>query len=167
MKNRQKKSKYVVSVDSAAEQATPATVSTSDATDVRITTHGKIRNYAEYINGSLQAEPKRPLFIYAQGAAVCKLVTVLEIVKRAGHTGLAQSLTIGDSVDSPCVRRAKTSSTEPAESCARGMYSSALSKAFSQAPSTEAMASDAPTSEPTAEAKQSGEPWMQVELRAA
>ncbi|KAJ2688373.1 hypothetical protein IWW39_002266 [Coemansia spiralis] len=167
MKNRQKKSKYAVSVDSAAEQATSATASTGDTTDIRITTHGKIRNYAEYINGSLQAQPKRSLFIYAQGAAICKLVTVLEIVKRDGHTGLTQSLTIGDSVDSPCARRAKNMGAESTESCARGMYSSALSKAFSQTPSTEAIVNDAPKSEPVAEAKQPGEPWMLVELRCA
>ncbi|KAJ2862087.1 hypothetical protein GGH94_004504 [Coemansia aciculifera] len=167
MKNRQKKSKYVVSAESIAEQATSASVGVSEVADIRITTHGKIRNYAEYINGSLQTQPKRTLFIYAQGAAVSKLVTVLEIVKRAGHTGLTQSLTIGDSVNSPCVRRTKVPSAESAESSARGMYSINLSKAFSQDPPTEAATSDTPESEPLAETKQPGESWMQAELRIA
>ncbi|KAJ2260205.1 hypothetical protein GGI01_003139, partial [Coemansia sp. RSA 376] len=98
------------------------------------------------------------------GAAVGKLVTVLEIVKRSGHTGLTQSLTIGDSANSPCTRRTKVPNAESAESSARGMYSTTLSKAFTQDPSTETTAGDAPKSEPLAEAKQPGEPWMQAEL---
>ncbi|KAJ2579910.1 hypothetical protein GGH95_002866, partial [Coemansia sp. RSA 1836] len=56
MKNRQKKSKYVVSAGSGAEKAASATATGASeaAAHTRITSHGKIHNYAEFVNGSLQ-----------------------------------------------------------------------------------------------------------------
>ncbi|KAJ2381168.1 hypothetical protein GGI05_006071 [Coemansia sp. RSA 2603] len=63
--------------------ATPPSA-TNKSLDMRITTHGSISAYVAHIAARMHdaASAARTLLVYAEGPAVPKLVTVVEIVKR-------------------------------------------------------------------------------------
>lgn len=72
----------------------PHTEQSSDPNEVRLTAIGKRRNYISYAIGKFQGEqPTRRLVLKGMGAAVVKVVTVAEIVKRR-IAGLHQITTL-------------------------------------------------------------------------
>ncbi|KAJ2795582.1 hypothetical protein H4R20_005833 [Coemansia guatemalensis] len=68
--------------------------------------------------------------VFAEGPAVCKLATVLEIVKRAGHSGLVTTLRIGDATDHPHRHPSdaprETEDDDQPNKHVRGMYGSKI-----------------------------------------
>ncbi|KAJ2853980.1 hypothetical protein FB639_006447, partial [Coemansia asiatica] len=90
MKSKQRKRKFVVGLsandsDRSSEDnrtASKPKMTETDVLDMRITTHGKISLYAGHIISELGKNSNKTVYLYAEGAAIAKLVTVLEIVKR-------------------------------------------------------------------------------------
>ncbi|KAJ1816674.1 hypothetical protein LPJ56_004239 [Coemansia sp. RSA 2599] len=120
MKNKQRKRKFVVDLheDSekgsqrrfAAKQKTEPAAKTDDVLDMRITTHGKISLYAGHIASELGKKTPKTVYLYAEGPAMAKLITVLEIVKRnppCPGSQVASELSIGNTASSPCSRRSR------------------------------------------------------------
>ncbi|KAI8322271.1 hypothetical protein GQ54DRAFT_260321 [Martensiomyces pterosporus] len=132
-----------------------------DEIDVRITTHGKIRNYVDYVNKTISKRPKCALFLYAQGPAVGKLVTVLEVVKRQRPAGLTSSLSVGDAVSGPCKRSSGRCVEPKDESQSETRARSAIGKCGSAASDQTTRSSDKSTPKAS-----NGVVWMQAELRA-
>ncbi|KAJ2616939.1 hypothetical protein H4S08_000537 [Coemansia sp. RSA 1365] len=116
MKINKKRRKFTIPLpddDGSIQPSQP----TQNQSTVRITSHGKISAYANYINSALTkasmclgvidksskqtGNPSAQISLFAEGPAVCKLTTVLEIVKRADHSGLMTTLEIGDATNHP------------------------------------------------------------------
>ncbi|KAJ2214552.1 hypothetical protein EV179_002957 [Coemansia sp. RSA 487] len=138
--------------------------------DVRIRSHGKISNYVEFISSILQKGDMDRLYVYAEGAAVSKLTTVVEIVKRKSLVKFSQHVTVGDTLASPCDRRLRNvelasdddnnddDSTCRKRICRRGDWTTTIQE--TSAPSSKyAGGANAPASKKT-----SSEVWMQVEI---
>ncbi|KAJ2506087.1 hypothetical protein GGI11_006779 [Coemansia sp. RSA 2049] len=111
------------------------------ALDVRIKQHGKISSYVEFITGRLETGDADRLYVYAEGAAVSKLVTVVEIVKRKNQGRYRQQATVGDTAASPCSRLQRSKEDHVASESAKE--------------------EDKPVPK-----KASGEAWMQVAISA-
>ncbi|KAJ2786388.1 hypothetical protein GGI15_001560 [Coemansia interrupta] len=98
-----------------------------DALDMRITTHGKIEAYVAHITARLAAASARPFFVYAEGPAVPKLVSVVEIAKRRRPPGTTIcEMSCGNTRSSPCPLKTSTAirTAEPvaAAAAASGIY---------------------------------------------
>ncbi|KAI9475240.1 hypothetical protein BX667DRAFT_515664 [Coemansia mojavensis] len=159
MKNKNRKRKFVVNL-SDSEDERPAKPKDSTSSDIRITTHGKIRAYVQFINSKLSQKPKDPLKLFAEDTAICKLTTVLEIVKRSEHTGLSISISIGDQSNNPRKQTQVSSQTDtkqPARCVARGLYQKKQAREPPRTPNKSAEPADGP----------SGDVWMQALLTIA
>ncbi|KAJ2758276.1 hypothetical protein IWQ57_006875 [Coemansia nantahalensis] len=155
MKSNRRKRKYAVDVpDPEAGGATAAAdpAQTAPPLAVRITSHGKTSGYVRHINTVLEEAPLR---LHAEGAAVCKLVTVVETVKRSGHAGLTASLAVGDGKRGKLPLPAPDSAEE-ANKRTRGMYGRKL----------EAQPPPAPAADDDGAASTDGV-WMEATLRIA
>ncbi|KAJ1944837.1 hypothetical protein GGF37_002002, partial [Kickxella alabastrina] len=82
---KQRKRKYVVDFSKLdSDENVIHTADKSELTlDMRITRQGKISNYAGHINKTFNESPQTVIYLYAEGAAVPKLISVIEIVKRS------------------------------------------------------------------------------------
>ncbi|KAJ2660773.1 hypothetical protein IWW48_002756 [Coemansia sp. RSA 1200] len=98
----------VQTVQHTAHKESRALSSEERALDVRIKQHGKISNYVEFITSRLETGDVDRLYVYAEGAAVSKLVTVVEIVKRKNQGKYSQQAAVGDTTASPCSRQQRS-----------------------------------------------------------
>ncbi|KAJ2454422.1 hypothetical protein EV183_001548 [Coemansia sp. RSA 2336] len=159
MKNKNRKRKFVVDLPDS-ENERPTELKDSANSDVRITTHGKIRGYVQFINGKLGQKPKAPLKLFAEDAAICKLTTVLEIVKRSEHAGLSVSISIGDQLNNPRKQTQAPSPTDTkqqAKYVATGLYQKKPAREPQRHPDKSAEPADKPL----------GDVWMQALLTVA
>ncbi|KAI9504955.1 hypothetical protein BX070DRAFT_244435 [Coemansia spiralis] len=72
--------------------------------DIQIKSNGKIRAYVDHVNKIFQEDCVHAVCLYAEGSAVSKLTTVLEIAKRTSTAKFSQLISIGDTHTSPCKR---------------------------------------------------------------
>ncbi|PIA14305.1 hypothetical protein COEREDRAFT_88813 [Coemansia reversa NRRL 1564] len=140
MKINKKRRKFMIPLPDDDGHVQPLHPTQNQST-VRITSHGKISAYANYINSALAKASicllvidtclkQIDISVFAEGPAVCKLTTVLEIVKRADHSGLTMTLEIGDGTNHP--HKPSSGATRESDDDAqpnkhvRGMYGSKI-----------------------------------------
>ncbi|KAJ2080671.1 hypothetical protein H4R24_002908 [Coemansia sp. RSA 988] len=160
MKNNKKRRKFVVPL-SDDEGADHPLHSAQPQRTVRITSHGKINAYVNHINSTLIENPSDQISVFAEGSAVCKLATVLEIIKREGHSGLTTTLTIGDAANHPH-KHPPDATREPDDDDqpnkhVRGMYGSKIKNL-----TTASKERNEPIAPP--DDKRSNDVWMQATL---
>ncbi|KAJ2779929.1 hypothetical protein H4R18_003744 [Coemansia javaensis] len=80
---RRKRKQHVVDDGAGTDKQTRETA----VAVVRITSHGKTGAYAKHVEAALGRSAVR---LCARGSAVCKLTTVVEIVKRSARPGLLE-----------------------------------------------------------------------------
>lgn len=172
MKNKNRKRKYVVALESDSETNSTALTKGIGSVDVRIRASGKIRNYVAYITKALTESPEQKVCVYAEGTETCKLATILEILKRS-LTQLTSKLTIGNTISSPCSRREKEKKGTDLDELQpkSGIYGKNLLKSFTTTapPSgTKQQQSNAKETTVTTNDKDRGSSdsvWMLAELR--
>ncbi|KAJ2161898.1 hypothetical protein GGF46_001089 [Coemansia sp. RSA 552] len=158
MGQKRRKRKYVVDMGDEEEKAV-GTVEQDDleSLGMRITLHGKINGYT----------PPSTLRLFAEGPAVSKLVTVVEIVKRSGRPNLISStIAVGDGNNNPRKRHTSSSTAEQPNQQTRGMYGSRISKELSTGKTETEAETGAETQTPTGAGSSSwaGDVWMQATL---
>ncbi|KAJ1723735.1 hypothetical protein LPJ53_001960 [Coemansia erecta] len=169
-KQKQKQKQHFKQSQTAAAAA--------DALDMRITTHGKIESYVAHITARLAAAAAtataaattRPLFVYAEGPAVAKLVSVVEIAKRRRPGSTVCELSCGNTRSSPCPLKAPphaaaaatTGSADDAvvaaDTAAKGIYAA---RAFAADP---AGGSSSQTPDPSPGARPKESVWLLAKL---